>query len=77
MTRPAFLLQTNFVSIAYDNRPERNLIMIKLRKLMSLGLACSLSLSVLAGCGAKAADEQVIIYSKMCIRDRHSKATLR
>ena len=37
--------------------------MIKLRKLMSLGLACSLSLSVLAGCGAKAADEQVIIYS--------------
>lgn len=37
--------------------------MIKLRKLMSLGLACSLSLSVLAGCGAKVADEQVIIYS--------------
>ncbi len=37
--------------------------MVKLRKLMSLGLACSLSLSVLAGCGAKAADEQVIIYS--------------
>ena len=37
--------------------------MIKLRKLMSLGLACSLSLSVLAGCGAKAADEQGIIYS--------------
>lgn len=37
--------------------------MMKLRKLVSLGLACSLSLSVLAGCGSKAADEQVIIYS--------------
>lgn len=37
--------------------------MMKLRKLVSLGLACSLSLSVLTGCGAKAADEQVIIYS--------------